>query len=151
MNFKRYILPTVLLVVILSLLVMPVSASWPFDDITAWGNSVYEWIVNIPTFIGSATGYALLVVLYPIVLFLNVLWSNLTYLINTIIDFLNIWITLPKTLISLFMTYTPSNMPSVWVQIFAFLFAINAYFIIIQVIKIAKHFYQMIPAYLGGG
>lgn len=149
-TLRYYIIPLVILVMI-SLLVLPVSASWPFDDITSWGNSVYQYIVTIPTYIQSSVGYLVMVLLYPFVLLLNILWKDLTYLLNSVIAFLNIWITLPKTLVTFFQAYTPSTMPSIWVQIFVILFGVNSYLIIIQVIKIAKHFYQLLPAYFGGG
>ena len=77
-TLRYYIIPLVILVMV-SLLVMPVSASWPFDDITSWGNSVYQYIVTIPTYIQSSVGYLVMVLLYPFVLLLNILWKDLTY------------------------------------------------------------------------
>lgn len=147
---KRSLMVCVALCIALSFVVLPVSAAWPFEDITSWGNSVYQWIVGIPDYIGSGVGYLVMAALYPIVLFLNLAYNDITYLINSIIDFLNIWILMPKTVLSLFVTYTPSNMPSVWLMIFSLLLGINCYFIVISIIKILKHFYQLIPKYLGG-
>lgn len=144
---KNKILYLVTGIVMLSLLVSPVSATWPFDDvITAINESIIPWLSGfISSLIGVLVPIAMFL-LYPVILMLNLLYNNINLICTTGASVLNIFLGIPNFISAMLTAWLPTSFPSVWTVLFLMSISLSVF---ARTMRIMNYLKSWIPILFG--
>ena len=119
---------------------------WPFTETIDALNSVYTYLMGMPSIIGGIVAIVSTIFLYPIVLVVNLLYTNLNNLYTVAAGLINIVISIPNFVSASFGSWLPTGWPSIWSVLFLMSISIGVF---IRSIRIATFIRKWIPLIWG--
>ena len=119
---------------------------WPFTETVDALNNLYSFLIGLPSVFGAIAAIISTIFLYPIVLLINLLYTNLNNLYSVAAGLINIIISIPNFVSASFGSWLPSGWPSVWSVLFLMSISIGVF---IRSIRIAVFIRKWIPILWG--